>query len=334
MDKNLFSSSGIWVRGNLHAHTKNSDGLLSPEEVIDYYFSRGYDFLAITDHEKVTTVKSEKLILLPGSEISVGKCLLGDSYHILAINVDNNEALQKYKNESVQALLDFVNKEKSFTIVAHPYWSKLTHSDLLNIEGYIGIEVYNGGCDIEVAKGFSMVHWDNLLTQGKNIYGLATDDAHYYGDLDSARGWINVKVKERSAEEILSSIKKGNFYSSSGPIIEYLSYNENKVEIRTSPVERVDFVSEGGRGFSVSLDTYNKVKQAKDKIRILGKVEITHERENEIAYVELGNSKITIKTERGGIISVVLEGFSFKKYFRAEITDHNGKKAWSNPILF
>lgn len=333
MDENLFSSSGIWVRGNLHAHTKNSDGLLSPEEVIDYYFSRGYDFLAITDHEKVTMVKSEKLVLFPGSEISVGKGFLGDSYHILTINVDDNEALQKYKKESVQALLNFVDEEKSFAVVAHPYWSRLVHSDLTNIEGYIGIEAYNGGCDVEVAKGFSTVHWDNLLTQGKNIYGFATDDAHYYGDLDSARGWINVKVKDKSVEEILSSIKKGNFYSSSGPIIEHLSYYGNKVEIRTSPVERVDFVSEGGSGFSVSLDTYNKVKQAKDKIRILGKIEINRERGNEIAYVELGNRKITIRVERGGISSVALEGFNFKKYFRAEVTDHNGKKAWSNPVF-
>ncbi|MBO3801464.1 MAG: CehA/McbA family metallohydrolase [Thermoproteota archaeon] len=333
MKKDLFSSSGIWVKGNLHTHTKNSDGLLSPEEVISYYSSHGYDFLAITDHEKVTAIKSEKIVLLPGSEISVGKGLLGDSYHILAINVEDNELLQKYKNESVQTLLNFVNKEKSFAIVAHPYWSKLTHSDLLNIEGYIGVEVYNGGCDVEVAKGFSTVHWDNLLSQRINVYGFATDDAHHYSDLDSARGWINVKVKEKSIEEILSSIKKGNFYSSSGPVIEYLSYDVNKIEVRSSPVERVDFISEGGSGLSVSLEIYNKIKRTKGKILALDKVEINHENGNETAYVELGNSKITIRTERGDITSVNLEGVNFKNYFRVEVTDHSNKKAWSNPIF-
>jgi len=339
MDKDLFEASGMWIKGNLHAHTKNSDGLLSPEEVINYYFSHGYDFLAITDHEKITKVTSEKLLLIPGTEVSVGKGILGDSYHVLAINVEDNEALQKHKKESVQALLDFVNKENSFAIIAHPYWSKLVHSDLLNIEGYIGIEVYNGASEATIARGFSTVHWDNLLTQGRNVYGFATDDAHYYNDLDSAKGWINVKVREVSVDEILSSIKKGNFYSSSGPNIEYFSYNENRIEIKSSPAERIDFVS-GGGGASISLDMYNKVRQAKDKIGFLDRVEINKEVESETAYIQLGNSKINMKIEKEGITSVVLEGLSFnkyfgsfKKYFRVEITDHSGKKAWSNPIF-
>jgi hypothetical protein len=38
-------------KANLHAHTTRSDGNLSPAEVIDAYASRGYDILAITDHD-------------------------------------------------------------------------------------------------------------------------------------------------------------------------------------------------------------------------------------------------------------------------------------------
>ena len=39
------------LRGNLHAHTTFSDGVRSPQALVDEYESRGYDFLAITDHE-------------------------------------------------------------------------------------------------------------------------------------------------------------------------------------------------------------------------------------------------------------------------------------------
>ena len=39
------------LRGNLHAHTTFSDGVRSPQALIEEYESRGYDFLAITDHE-------------------------------------------------------------------------------------------------------------------------------------------------------------------------------------------------------------------------------------------------------------------------------------------
>ena len=39
------------LRGNLHAHTTFSDGVRSPQALVEEYESRGYDFLAITDHE-------------------------------------------------------------------------------------------------------------------------------------------------------------------------------------------------------------------------------------------------------------------------------------------
>jgi hypothetical protein len=39
-----------WWKGNLHTHTLWSDGDDFPEMVVDWYKSRGYDFLAISDH--------------------------------------------------------------------------------------------------------------------------------------------------------------------------------------------------------------------------------------------------------------------------------------------
>src|SRR5262245_56971866 len=41
-------------RGNLHAHSTNSDGDHSPEDVILWYRNRGYAFLALTDHNRRT----------------------------------------------------------------------------------------------------------------------------------------------------------------------------------------------------------------------------------------------------------------------------------------
>jgi len=44
-------ASSVRCKANLHAHTTCSDGTLSPAEVIDAYAARGYDALAITDHD-------------------------------------------------------------------------------------------------------------------------------------------------------------------------------------------------------------------------------------------------------------------------------------------
>lgn len=39
-----------WFRGNTHTHTLWSDGDGTPDEVVDWYASHGYDFLVLSDH--------------------------------------------------------------------------------------------------------------------------------------------------------------------------------------------------------------------------------------------------------------------------------------------
>ena len=48
-----FSSHGNWYKGNLHCHTTDSDGSLTPAEVVQYYKKEGYDF------ERAKTVTGE-----------------------------------------------------------------------------------------------------------------------------------------------------------------------------------------------------------------------------------------------------------------------------------
>jgi hypothetical protein len=66
------------LRGNLHAHTVLSDGVLSPAELIADYEALGYDFLAITDHsDRITpayfdtlAALTPRLVLFHGVEIT------------------------------------------------------------------------------------------------------------------------------------------------------------------------------------------------------------------------------------------------------------------------
>jgi len=329
MDDNLFDSLGKWLRGNLHCHTTESDGRLAPQEVVDYYSNCGYDFLALTDHEVVTRVESRKLTLIPGTEIVAGHAVLGDSHHVVALNVEDNDALQRHKLESLDSLLDYVASVKGLAFIAHPYWSRLTTRDLSEVGNSLGIEVYNTGCDVLVAKGFSMVHWDNLLSQGKRPYGFAVDDAHWY-PIDSAGGWIWVKVREESTEGILAPIREGRFYSTMGPSIDRFTFSNGTVEARFSPVRRVDLISMGGSGFSASTDSYEKVKETKnDMIR----VSTDKNAEGvEKARIELGNRIAHLELRNKSIIHLRLEGVTFQKYLRLEITDFDGKKAWSNSV--
>ncbi|MGQ9515591.1 MAG: PHP domain-containing protein [Thermoproteota archaeon] len=58
----------------MHCHTTNSDGALSPLDVSRVYDKEGYDFVAFTDHGKVTKLTHGygDVLLLFGEELSVG----------------------------------------------------------------------------------------------------------------------------------------------------------------------------------------------------------------------------------------------------------------------
>ena len=47
---NSFGMSGKWFKGNLHLHSTNSDGRLSPEEAAKRYKEKGWNFIAFTEH--------------------------------------------------------------------------------------------------------------------------------------------------------------------------------------------------------------------------------------------------------------------------------------------
>src|SRR6186997_2621450 len=44
-----------WYKGNLHTHSLWSDGDDFPEMIVDWYKSRGYHFLALSDHNTLQT---------------------------------------------------------------------------------------------------------------------------------------------------------------------------------------------------------------------------------------------------------------------------------------
>lgn len=73
-DMQPFARGGNWYKGNLHTHTTRSDGRRSPEEVVALYRRGGYDFLALTDHRLYgygQEFSSEDFLLIPGMEMDL-----------------------------------------------------------------------------------------------------------------------------------------------------------------------------------------------------------------------------------------------------------------------
>ena len=78
--------------------------------------------------------------------------------------------------------------------------------------------------------------WDQVLSTGRVLYGLATDDAHhFYGEFSAGRanpgrGWIVVKAAELTAPALVAAIDRGDFYASTG--VELVDYEQSDQEIR------------------------------------------------------------------------------------------------------
>lgn len=86
--------------GDLHCHTKLSDGSMGIEELVAYAKRMGLDFLSITDHDTMAGVKRASVLcnrygisLIPGVELSVSDTSRNRRAHILCYLPDKTVLL-------------------------------------------------------------------------------------------------------------------------------------------------------------------------------------------------------------------------------------------------
>lgn len=255
---NPFTADGMWFKGNLHTHTKRSDGELEPHELVRRYYDAGYNFLAITDHNKLTMPDCDEglgILLIPGEEVSVGRSEAGTEFHFVLVGIKK----QWEKPEGISAkdmlpkqLMEEVRSLGGIAFLCHPYWSQLTVHDMLSFDGYIGIEIFNTSCHHSIGKGFSTTHWDDLLFRGRFVWGIAVDDAHHHFNehrpVDVCGAWVMVKCSQLTLNDVLKALEDGMFYSSTGPLINDVRINGETIFVSTSPVKAITFVSDNGKG--------------------------------------------------------------------------------------
>ncbi|RPI54744.1 MAG: PHP domain-containing protein [Chloroflexi bacterium] len=242
-----FSLPGNWYRGILHVHSTLSDGERAPDEVLAWYRARGYHFVALTDHDVLSQGRplAEDFVTLSGIEV---ECVDPEAglYHLLGFGAERPPDLTYNQLLPLQEGVDRLRAVARVVVVAHPYWSGQRSADLLALERCSLLEVYNGGCDVDDAKGYSAVHWDDLLAAGRRWRALATDDAHWRsGTKDAGLGWVWVRAPHLEAEALLGALEKGHFYASTGPKIDHLEVEGRQVRVRCSPATAVDFVGNG-----------------------------------------------------------------------------------------
>jgi hypothetical protein len=244
-----FTAPGTFYRGNIHTHSTRSDGVLSPEEVCRRYRAEGYDFLALTDHfvgqfdyPIVDTVpfRTKDFTTILGAELHSGSMSNGELWHILAVGLPADFApsnTPKFKpvpnQESGPELAARAVAAGAFVAIAHPQWSGLTLADARTIASAHAVETYNHGCAMGCDRpdGFSIL--DLLLSEGRRLNLIATDDAHF-NEPDHFGGWVMVKSEENEPAALLAALKRGDYYSSQGPQIHNITITSTEVHVEMS----------------------------------------------------------------------------------------------------
>lgn len=235
-----------WYKGNLHTHTTLSDGVKSPEEVIDLYIKNGYDFIALTDHWKWNFDSFKKNItVIPGCEYDFGKTCGVDIYHIVALGCMCKPAIDR--NFTPQKAIDAIHLNGGICNLAHPAWSLNTPEDLMKLKNVDMSEIFNSLSDIPFnCRAYSGTILDTMAARGTVWNLCATDDTHFYKQSDTCRSFIYVNAKSSDTADILEALKNGDYYSSQGPTLDIKKENDC-LFVNTSPVEEIVFYT--GRAY-------------------------------------------------------------------------------------
>lgn len=317
----------VWLKGSTHVHARPSGDSSEPiANVIAWYEAHGYDFIALTDHNRVSEVDAHVesygqvavsmpehgLIVLAGIELTHNPsgCLPpGDASKNCRIHVNvlgptarpagkidwanrkTHERLDKYD----AALVEAKQLDGKLLQINHPQWFWGMTGDILtelSRRGVRLIEIENVQFDKWNAGDASHPSmealWDDALVAGATLWGIADDDAHAYdGHGQWPAGGGWVAVKaQREPQAILDSLAAGRFYASTGVVLDKAEVDGDALVVEVAPSDTGTF---------------------------------------EIAFVE--NGKL-VETVSGKNARRVLPAAG---YVRAVVTRNDGKKAWVQP---
>lgn len=285
-----FDTPGRFWRGNLHTHSYLSDGGLSPEEVCRRYADEGYDFIALTDHfiglynyPIVDTIAYRRpgFTTILGAELHSGAMENGALWHILAVGLPSDfvppnspDFLPVKGQETGPELARRARDAGAFVAVAHPQWSGMTVADARSITAAHAVEIYNHSCAVGCDRPDGALIADLLLTEGRDLTLIATDDAHFT-EPDHFGGWVMVKAAENTPEALLSALKAGAFYSSQGPEIRHAELKDDRIVIECSAVATVIVQGAGSAARSLHGHSMTRAEVSLERFQDSGWLRVT-----------------------------------------------------------
>jgi predicted metal-dependent phosphoesterase TrpH len=232
------------LRTNLHMHTTQSDGAAEPQAMIDAYAEAGFDAVMMSDHDVFTDEArysqwdARGMALIPGTEISRA------GPHVLQIG--GIAAVPPHADR--QRVLDEILAAGAVAVMNHPNWFKdndhCAQELLQSLSGYHAIEIFNAKIGELQGTAYATERWDRLLGRGRRIWGMANDDAHSIPGV--GQGYNVVFAADRTAGSVISALRDGCFYASTGVVIDRLEVAGDAVTIAAAAADRIVAIMDWG----------------------------------------------------------------------------------------
>ncbi|MEM7239226.1 MAG: CehA/McbA family metallohydrolase [Pseudomonadota bacterium] len=290
MELAAFRNPGRFWRGNLHTHSSRSDGSLASGEVCARYAEAGYDFLCLSDHfvgrydypiTDTTGSRTNRFTTILGAEVHSGAMANGEIWHLLAVGLPTGFAPSNSPHfralpdqESGAELARRCREAGAFVAIAHPQWYGQTLADAMSIDSAHAVEIYNHSCMVECSRGDGWAICDLMLSAGRRLTAIATDDAHFTGP-DHFGGWVMVKAEENEPDALLTALKTGAFYASTGVELRDVSVEGDRVRVACSPAAHIVAVGQNAASAQVHGRNVTRAELPLDAFRRHGWLRIT-----------------------------------------------------------
>lgn len=198
-----FTEEDYWKNVDLHIHSCESDGKMTPYEIFDNAKKQGKKYIAISDHNTIDAYLSTNILkdsmIIPAVEFD---CFYkGVLIHILGygIDIDNKEinslfAQSKYgkkcniyrifKLRNPKTVIEKINNAGGIAVLAHPacYWCINLDAfvkDLVDI-GLEGIETYYPYKGLRGLLKFHLKKTVFEIAEKYNLIKTGGTDSHYW----------------------------------------------------------------------------------------------------------------------------------------------------------
>jgi hypothetical protein len=251
----VFSAKPGWYRGDFHAHTTCSDGVLSPRGLSDLAVEHGLDFLSITDHNDVRAFghfdESFDRMILPGIEVTLRE----GHFNVFGFEGDPEQATQFFHNivdlpneirynlrrdhAQLAELMGRIQEAGMITDIAHPLlwpWEWRDHdTDIaqLNCIELINDPTYR---DNPAANPSARRMWSAWLNAGYRVTAVGGTDFHSQQPSDEPTRLSRldlpvtyVYARQLSGQAILEGVRQRHVYVSMGPQMTYEAHVDGQV---------------------------------------------------------------------------------------------------------